>query len=434
MTTHDWTNGVVVVGGGAAGMIAAWRAATQGVPTLLLEKKGRLGTKILISGGGKCNVTHDGPMEEIRQKFRPNEARFLRPSFYKFTNEAFVQMLTGKGMEVYTRPDGRIFPVAPFDAKDVVAVLEGHLRDAGVTIWLGAAVATLDTDGEGSIGGVTLASGDKVLTKRLIVAVGGSSYPATGTTGDGWPWMKQLGHSLVPIRAALAPLYLDPTPPAEWSGVALRDVVLKARRPGPDENTPGKEIMRWRGDLLWTHKGVSGPTALGVSREVAETIPEASRVEADMLPDEPFEVLSARILEHCRVFPKRAVGDFVESVVPQRLAGPVLSAANVDGQTKGAYLGQKERNRLVTTLKGWPLGRVRHVPLERGEVVAGGVNLDEVDSGTMRSRKVPGLYLCGEVLDIAGPVGGYNLQAAWSTGFVAGDTAAADMSPVARVQ
>ena len=434
MTTLDWTNGVVVVGGGAAGMIAAWRAATRGVPTLLLEKKSRLGTKILISGGGKCNVTHDGPMDEIRQKFRPNEARFLRPSFYKFTNDAFVQLLTGKGIEVYTRPDGRIFPVAPFDAKDVVAVLEAHLRDAGVTVWLDAPVATIDTDDKGEICGVTLANGDKVSTKRLVIAVGGSSYPATGTTGDGWPWMTRLGHSLVPIRAALAPLYLDPTPPAAWSGVALRDVVLKARRTGPGAATPGKEVMRWRGDLLWTHKGVSGPTALGVSREIAEAIPDASRVEADTLPDEPFEVLSARVLEHCRAFPKRAVGDFVESVVPQRLAGPVLQSANVDGQTKGAYLGQKERNRLVATLKGWPLGRVRHVPLERGEVVAGGVNLDEVDSGTMRSRKARGLYLCGEVLDIAGPVGGYNLQAAWSTGWVAGDTASADLSPAARVQ
>jgi predicted Rossmann fold flavoprotein len=231
------------------------------------------------------------------------------------------------------------------------------------------------------------------------------------------------------------PLYLDPTPPAEWSGVALRDVVLKARRAGPDENTPGKEIMRWRGDLLWTHKGVSGPTALGVSREVAEAIPEASRVEVDIVPDEAFEVLSGPRSRTLPRVPTAGRERLRGNRGAGRLAAPIFAAAAVDGQIKGAYLGQKERNRLVATLKGWPLGRVRHVPLERGEVVAGGVELSEVDSGTMRSRKVPGLYLCGEVLDIAGPVGGYNLQAAWSTGFVAGDTAAADLSPAAaRVQ
>lgn len=408
-------------------MLAAWRAATRGVPTLLLEKKNRLGTKILISGGGKCNITHAGPIEQVRAKFRPNEGRFLRPSFYRFTNDQFVRMLTDRGMEVYTRPDGRIFPVPPNDAKDVVQIMEGHLRDAGVQVRLDSGVESIDLE-DGAVTGVTLQeSSRRIETRHLIVAVGGSSYPATGTTGDGWRWLTRLGHTLVPLRAALAPLYLDPAPPAEWSGVALRDCVLRARRRNPD-GAAGKELMRWRGDMLWTHKGLSGPTALGVSREVAEAIPDESVVEVDVRPDEPHDALSARLLSHCKSYPRRAVTDFVEEMdaVPNRLIRPLFEAAQVDPQVKGAYLGQKERNRLVATLKGWPLGRVRHVPLERGEVVAGGVSLDEVDPQTMRSQKVRGLYLCGEVLDIAGPVGGYNLQAAWSTGFVAGDTAATD--------
>jgi len=415
---------VVVVGGGAAGMLAAWRAASRGVPTLLIEKKSRLGTKILISGGGKCNVTHAGAIEDVRAKFRPNEGRFLRPSFYRFTNEDFMRMLTDKGMEVYTRPDGRIFPVAPQDAKDVVAVLETHLREAGVTVWLDAGVDRIDT-ANGAVNGVTLTNGKSVETSQVVIAVGGSSYPATGTTGDGWRWLQTLGHTMVPLRAALAPLYLDPVPPEEWSGVALRECLLRARRQNPD-GSPGKELMRWRGDLLWTHKGVSGPTALGVSREIAETIPDHSMVEVDIAPEEAHDVLAARIVAHGKSFPRRAVSDFVEEIIPARLVRPLFQAAQVDPQVKNAYLGQKERNRLVNTLKGWSLGRVRHVPLERGEVVAGGIPLDEVDPQTMRSKKVQGLYLCGEILDIAGPVGGYNLQAAWSTGFVAGETAATD--------
>jgi predicted Rossmann fold flavoprotein len=186
--------------------------------------------------------------------------------------------------------------------------------------------------------------------------------------------------------------------------------------------------MRWQGDLLWTHKGVSGPAALGVAREIAEAIPNDSSIEVDLLPHESFESVRDRLMEQARTFPRRAISDFVEQVAPNRLVKPIFDAAQVENAVKGAYLGAKERNRLVQTLKGWNLGRVRHVPLERGEVVAGGVTLSEVDSRTMRSLKIRGLYLCGEVLDIAGPVGGYNLQAAWSTGFVAGATAAEQLS------
>ena len=402
----------------------------DGVPVRLLEKKNRLGTKILISGGGKCNVTHAGPMEEVRARFRPNEGRFLRPSFYRFTNDDFVEMLTAKGMEVYTRPDGRIFPVPPADAKDVVDVLEAHLQDAGVTVWRGAAVTGITVE-NGAVAGVTLeGAAAPVEAQQVVVAVGGASYPATGTTGDGWRWLAALGHTIVPLKAALAPLYLDPVPPAEWSGVAHRDCVLRARGVNPD-GSPGKERMRWRGDLLWTHKGVSGPTALGVSREVAEAIPAESVAEVDLLPDRTPEELAGAVLREAQASPRAAVATLVERLtprdaLPERVVRPLLESAGIDPSTRCAYLKQKERNRLVQTLKGWRLGRVRHVPLERGEVVAGGVALDEVDPQTMRSKRVRGLYLCGEVLDIAGPVGGYNLQAAWSTGFVAGEAAAAE--------
>lgn len=295
------------------------------------------------------------------------------------------------------------------------------MREAGVRVWLDAPVENVVIE-NGAVRGVQIA-GKLTEAQQLIIAVGGSSYPATGTTGDGWRWLSS-HHNLVPLRAALAPLYLEPTPPADWSGVALRDVLLKARKQKAD-NTPAKEIMRWHGDLLWTHKGLSGPTALGVSREIAEAIPDQSTVEVDVLPREPHDVLTARLAHHAKTNPKRAIADFVETAVPQRLVRPLMDFAQVDTQTRGANFTQKERSRLVAALKGWHLGHVRHVPLERGEVVAGGVSLDEVDKNTMASLRVRGLYLCGEVLDIAGPVGGYNLQAAWSTGWVAGVSAGA---------
>ena len=413
------TRKVIVIGGGAAGMLAARRAAERGGAVTLLEKNERLGMKILISGGGKCNLTHAGAMEEVRAKFRANEARFLKPSFYKFTNADFLDILHGRGMATYTRSDGRIFPVEPANAKDVVALLTRYVEESGVNVQYGAAVTGL-LAADGAIAGVQV--GEKVLpASRVVVAAGGSSYPATGTTGDGWRWLTALGHSLVPLRAALAPLYLADAL-AEHSGVALRDAVLRAR-----VGAGGKELTRWRGDILLTHKGVSGPTALGIARDIADHHAESRAVavlEVDVLPDQPFEAVQATLRREIKDNPRKTAASLAAPYVPSRLVEPLLAAAGVAGTTRGAHLPAKSLNKLVSTLKGWPLGDVRHIPLERGEVVAGGVPLDEVDPQTMHSRLVRGLYLCGEVLDIAGPVGGYNLQAAWSTGWVAGEAAA----------
>lgn len=410
---------VLVVGGGAAGLIASWRAAVCGARVTLLEKNDRLGMKILISGGGKCNLTHAGAMEEIRAAFRPAEARFLKPAFYRFTNHDFLAILHTAGMQTYIRPDGRIFPVEPGNAKDVVAILEQTVRDAGVRVVTEAAVGGLVVE-EGRIAGVRV--GEKVRrAERVIVAVGGSSYPATGTTGDGWRWAAEVGHTLVPLRAALAPLYLERVE-STWAGVALRDVVLRART-----QAGGKEYVRWRGDLLFTHKGVSGPCALGVSREIGERmamgLPGGGILEVDLVPDLSFETLQAEIRTELGGNARKTVGGIVDRYLPDRLASPFMQLVGVETSARGAHLAAKALNRLVNHLKGWPLGGVRSVPLERGEVVAGGVSLEEVDPQTMESRRLPGLLLCGEILDLAGPVGGYNLQAAWSTGYVAGETA-----------
>lgn len=402
---------VVVIGAGAAGIIAAWRAASLGARTLLIEKTNRLGTKILISGGGKCNITHDGELEQVLRAFRPNEARFIRPACYRFTNWQIVEMLTDRGLRVYTRPDGRIFPVDQ-TAKDVVAILRTYLEDAGVDIRLDTAVTDVLAEGD-RIFGVATSLGE-VACERLVLATGGSSYPNSGTTGDGWPWVRKLGHSIVKVRAALAPIYLHLDETSPRAGVALRDVVLKARR-------GTKEIARWRNDLLFTHRGISGPTALGISRVVTEQMEEGEvSLEVDIAPDKTFEQLTADLKAWCAANPKKQVAGFVEELVPKSLVDDLLPNAAVAVPN----FSQKDRNRLVETLKGWKLGPVRTVPLEKGECVAGGIALDEVDPQTMKSKLASNLYLCGEVLDIAGPVGGYNLQSAFATGFVAGESAA----------
>jgi len=450
---------VIVVGAGAAGIMAAWRAANLGARVTLVEKTNRIGTKILVSGGGKCNIAHAGPLEDVLKAFRPNEARFIRPACYRLRNDQIVELFTSRGLNVYTRPDGRVFPLDQ-TAKDVVAILRQYLEEAGVEILFDSPVTGLIVEG-GQVRGIryrraqakaghreeaaagyraktaknllrelgpsaTVVSEDEVelRAERVVICTGGSSYPNSGTTGDGWVWAREIGHTVVKVRAALAPIYLnlEPEPPAERAGIALRDILLKARQ--------GKEIAKWTGDLLFTHQGVSGPTVLGVSRLVAERMPEGDvALEVDLAPTKNFDELQAEIVNYASNHPRRLVASLVEQYVPERLVDGVLASAQISPDTFGARLDKKSRNRLTETLKAWPIGKVRHVPLEKGEVVAGGIALDEVDPQTMRSLKVAGLYLCGEVLDVAGPVGGYNLQAAFATGYVAGETAAKDAKP-----
>lgn len=422
---------------------------------LLLEKTGRIGTKILISGGGKCNVAHAGPLEAVLGAFRPNEARFIRPACYRLTNEEIVRLLTDRGLRVYTRPDGRVFPVDQ-TAKDVVAILTGYLREAGVEVRLDSPVAKILAE-DGRVKGVRVdvprdsapeisasrfgakallaqvlsESGEGRRIRRgdpydvacptVVLACGGSSYPKSGTTGDGWRWAEELGHTVVKPRAALAPIDLR-NHDASLAGVAVRKAALKAR-------AGGKEFAKTAGDLLFTHHGVSGPAVLAISRVVAERLESAEvSLEIDFWPsipnDQVDEVVFARLARN----PRRTVRAMLEDEVPGRLARAICERIEIPDALTCARLDRRSRSRLAQNLIGFPIGRVQRVPLEKGEVVAGGVSLEEVDPKSMRSRRVEGLYLCGEVLDIAGPVGGYNLQAAFATGYLAGESAARALS------
>ncbi len=415
---------VLIIGGGAAGMIAAWRAASLGARTRLLEKNDRLGLKIHISGGGKCNITHGGDMESLRKAFVPEEARFLAPAFRHFRNEEILQMLRRRGVTVHTRPDGRVFPDSG-RADDVVDGLASYLREAGVRIELGAGVTGIAREGDRVTG--ACAGGLLYPARATILCVGGSSYPKTGTTGEGYRWARELGHTIVPLRSALAPIYLAEGARPDYSGVALRDCVLRGR-------SGGKEIARWRGDLLYTHQGVSGPCALGISRAVARALEQGEvTLDVDVLPDVPAEALAARFAE-VHGGGRRLVSTLLGEWLPERLVPEALQRAEIDPALPVHQLPRKNRHRLVEGLKRWELGRVRAVPLERGEVTAGGVSLEEVDPRTLASRKLRGLYFAGEILDLAGPVGGYNLQAAFSTGCVAGETAAREVLEAAEAR
>jgi predicted flavoprotein YhiN len=445
---------IVVIGAGAAGIFAAWRASQLGARVVLVEKTNRIGTKILISGGGKCNVAHAGPLESVLSAFRSEEARFIRPACYKMTNARIVELMEEGGLRVYTRPDGRVFPVDQ-TAKDVVTILESYLDSVRVEVRLESPVQEILAENGRAVGirvgqspqahrtnanrsesrfgakallaevlAETVSQAERIAgyelrAKCVVIACGGSSYPKSGTTGDGWVWARRLGHTIVKPRAALAPIYLcDPVP--EMAGVAVRDCTLRAR-------LGRKEVAKASGDLLFTHQGVSGPNVLAASRAVAEALESGSvELEIDLLPAVSNDRLAATYLEWLSGNSKKSVRSSLEAWAPNRICDELCARAGVPSDLACAKLERKTRNRLLELLKFWPIGKVRSVPIEWGEVVAGGISRDEVDPKSMKSKIVEGMFVCGEALDVAGPVGGYNLQAAFATGYLAGEAAASE--------
>lgn len=425
---------IAVVGGGAAGIFAALAAAEAGERVVLYERNDEIGIKIKISGGGKCNVTHDADPQEMEEGFVRREARFLRHAFNELTSAEVLRRLHEQGVETYTRPNGRVFPTSG-RSKDVLAAFEQMLRDAGATLRTRSLVERVEV-ANGSVAGIVL-QGKLREHAAVIVTTGGESYRKVGTTGDGIRWGKALGHTVVPVRPALAPIYFSAPPPPEWQGVALRDVVLRVEF-GPNRSYPAREgyPVEWRDDLLLTHRGISGPSTLEVSRAaaLAREYGETVRLTVDLLPDMTEEELLAQWRDRVESAPRSEVQSFVLGFLPSRLIPFFLRAVGVEAGMKAAAVSREERGRLIRGLKGWELGVVGQVPIDRGEVTAGGVALDQVSRTTMESKIVRGLYFAGEALDISGRVGGYNLQAAFSTGYVAGCSAAERIAEARRTE
>ncbi len=405
---------ILVMGGGAAGMMAAWRAAILGHAVILLEANGRLGVKLRISGGGKCNLTHAGPLKEVLAAFRKPQARFLRPAFHAFGNEDLRTLLHQEGVETYVRENGRVFPVdRPGSAADVVRALEGLLDRAGVEVRFGARVVGL-RGAAPRLEALELEDGTRLKADGFVLAAGGASYPETGTRGELLEILKGLGIPGHPWAPALAPIPLrEPHP--EWEGVALREGALRLR-----SGREGKRLAQFSGDILFTRSGLTGPAALELSREV-----EAARraggawLEYSLSP-ESEEALDSELQRLQSGNPHLALRTWLQRFLPERLCPPTVQSLGLPSDQRMKDLPREARRHLVSRVCGFPLGEPGPVPLSRGEVAAGGVSLDAVDPHTMAVKGWENLRVCGELLDIDGPVGGYNLQAAFSTGYVAG--------------
>ncbi len=404
---------LIIVGGGAAGLWAAGTAGARGLKTLVLEKNVKAGVKILMSGGSRCNITHHCGIDGIMDAFG-NQGRFLKPALHNLGPQDVVTEINRLGVPTKVEDTGKVFPVSD-RALDVRDALVRRLNEAGATLRTGVAVKQV---ARGESEGWSIATDTDQLTSRfLLVSTGGLSYAGCGTTGDGYPWAAALGHSIEPTHAALTPLLSPAVWVHELQGLTLEDVRVTAvygdARPERDPRHSS------RTSLLWTHFGFSGPAAMNVSGAVSGwPEPHRARLLIDLLP-EMNEAQCMSLMDGSAGGGKKSLLSALAAHMPRRMAECLVQQAETAADISLAELPKKARLRLFEGMKrlSVPLAGTRGYP--KAEVTAGGVSRKEVNPQTLESRIVPGLFFAGEVLDIDGPIGGFNFQAAFATGHTA---------------
>lgn len=400
---------VVVIGAGAAGMMAAYAAATQNATVVLLEKNNKTGVKILMSGGTRCNLTHHTDARGIADAFG-HAKRFLQPSLGGFPPQAVVDFFEAAGVATKVESTGKVFPVSnrAVQVRDALYCCAVH---AGVEIRTGCGVTGIRPEGKRWV----VDTGNAMIpTDRVIVTTGGRSWPGCGTTGDAYAWMTELGHAVQRTRPALVPLLGGEQWMKDLSGLVVDDSILTVLPVAGKQ----KSLARRRGSLLFTHFGFSGPAAMDVSGAItAATSVDQVRMIADLVPQCAEEELQAAFSNR-NESGKTRVSSLLASWLPNRLANGLVAQLGQDARL--AELSKKSRARLTQDLKRMPLPVRGTRGFEKAEVTAGGVRLDQVNPRTLESRIHKGLFIAGELLDVDGPIGGYNFQAAFSTGRAAG--------------
>lgn len=403
---------VVVIGGGPAGMLAAGTAAERGAEVVLIERGPMLGRKLRLTGKGRCNLTNTADIETFIQAFAPN-GRFLYGAFSRFFRDDLIALLNRYGVATKIERGGRVFPAS--DSAVEVALALGHwLRDLRVEVRLNSRARSVLSHDNTAVG-VELYGGH-MDASAVVVATGGLSYPGTGSTGDGYRMASEVGHTVVPTSPALAPLYVREAWVSELAGLTLKNV--EARLEG---RRSGRVVARQFGEMLFTHTGLSGPIILTLSRSLRD-LEEPADVVLDLKPARTEEQLHQRFV---REFARLGnFGPYVKQLLPKSLAILFPELTGISGDTRLSQITVAQRTRLVQTLKGLRFHVTGMAPVAEAIVTSGGVCLKEVDPRTMMSRRVRGLFFAGEILDLDAETGGFNLQAAFSTGAVAGLSAA----------
>jgi predicted Rossmann fold flavoprotein len=421
---------VIVIGGGPAGLMAAGQAAAAGAQTLLLEKMDRPGRKLRITGKGRCNLTNIASLDEFMRHFHPH-GRFLQHAFHRFFTQDLLDFLNSLGIETTIERGGRVFPSSN-DAQQVVDALVGWAKDQGVTIRTNRRVSDIkraDANWELSVEPLRPRSlklsteGDEkeesFSGEAVILATGGTSYPGTGSTGDGYRFAASLGHLITSIRPALVPLITAGDIAGRLQGLSLRNVRCTLLADGQPQ-------AREFGEMLFTQHGLSGPIILALSRRAVDALSAGARVSVsiDLKPALEHPVLDARLRREFDAHGKRLFKTILADLLPRSLIPLCVELTHIPAEKPGHQVNAAERKRLRLWLKDFHLDVIGHAPIAQAIVTAGGVDLKQVDPRSLQSRLQPGLFFAGELLDLDADTGGFNLQAAFSTGWLAGRSAA----------
>lgn len=404
---------LIVVGGGAGGMMAALFAARAGAQVTLLERNEKLGKKVYITGKGRCNVTNDCTLDEFLQEV-PRNPRFLYSALSFFSPQDMMALLEAAGCPVVVQRGRRVFP-ATEKASDVNRTLARLLTQQGVQVLLNTRVHALCIQ-DGRAAGVVLQNGSVLAADGVILATGGKSYPMTGSTGDGYALAESAGHSIQPVKGVLSAMETVEDWPCKLQGLSLKNVSLTLKK--------GKKVLYSElGEMLFTHFGISGPLTLTMSCHLPDDLSQAS-VSLNLKPGLTAQQLDARLQRDLAENSRKQLRSIMPGLLPGKLAELFPGLCGVDGCKQCCQITKAERESLCARMQALPVNISRLAPLEEAIVTRGGVTVKEIDPATMESKLLPGLFFAGEVMDVDAHTGGYNLQIAWSTGALAGQAAA----------
>lgn len=410
---NGWNNSIFVVGGGAAGMMAAITAAENGAQVTLLERNDRLGKKLYITGKGRCNVTNDCAPEDFFPNV-PRNPRFLYSAIYAFPPREVMAWFEARGCALKTERGNRVFPQSDKSAS-VIDALRAELRRLGVRVLQERALDIVTQDG--AVCGLKTDGGFHK-TERVILATGGCSYPQTGSTGDGYRMLEKLGHTIVPPVGSLVPLVEKGYDCKQMQGLALKNVALRL------VNQKGKTVFEEFGELLFTHFGLSGPVVLSASAHMNEK--DAYTVLLDLKPALDEQKLDLRLLRDFEKFQNRDFENALVELLPRSMIPVIVRRSGIPAEEKVHSITREQRRALLELMKRFPVEIACKAPVEEAIVTSGGVKVSEIEPGTMQSKRVHGLYAAGELLDVDAYTGGFNLQIAWATGRAAGLAAACE--------
>ncbi len=404
---------LIVIGGGPAGMIAAGRSGELGARVLLLEKNKELGKKLLMTGKGRCNITNkkEDSREFIKQ-IGPN-GKFLFSALSFFGANETISFFKKIGINTKVEENDRVFPVSD-NSRDVLKALINYLNKSKVEIRLSSEVKTIYKKNN-SINGITLMNGDKLEAKKIIVATGGKSYFRTGSTGDGYRWAKELGHTINNPLPSLSPMIMNSKIIKKLEGLSLRDVKLSLY------SSDNKRIESVMGEIVFTADGISGPSIINMSRKIAKIPVVGFKLKIDLFPDKDFKETEQMIQDHFQKISKKFFSNSLEEFLPPKLIPVIIKLSGIKPAKKVLSITKEERKKIIHLLKEFSFELKSLAGFDKAIITSGGINLGEIDQKTMKSKLIDNLYFAGEVIDLDGPTGGYNLQISWTTGYLAGE-------------